>query len=102
MRDDRPVLLSRRQRAHQRQSAAFLILEQAGACKWPGIGVVGLGAEKAGCEHHLPADDEAVEAEMVSEQLPPPRLRFRRGAKETKDVSPFTEHLSPGDQVAEK
>ena len=102
MRHDRLVLLLRRQRAHQRQAGALFILEQAGAGKRPGIGIVRFGAEKARRQHHLPADHEAVETEMVAEQLPSPWLGFRRIAEQAKDVGPFAKHLRPADQIAEK
>src|SRR5271156_2359305 len=102
MRDDRPVLLPRRQRTHQGEAGAFFILEQARTGKRPAIGVVGLGAKKAGREHHLAADNEAVEAQMVAEKLPTPRLGFRSAAKQAENISPFAEPLRPADKIAEE
>ena len=81
MRHDRPVSLSRRQRTHEGEAGAFFILEQARTGKRPGVRIGGLRAKKAGREHHLPADDETVEAQMVAEKLPTPWLGFRRAAK---------------------
>ena len=72
------------------------------AGKRPGIGVIRLGAEEAWREHHLPADDKAIEAEMVAEKLPAPRLGFRWDAEQTKCIGPFAEHRRPADEIAEE
>src|SRR5579871_4968678 len=102
MSHDRAALLLRRQRAHQRQTGALLVFEQPGTGKRPGIGIVRLGAEKTWGEHHLPPENEAVEAQMMTEQLPSPRLRFDGIAEQTKNVGPFAQYIGAADQIAEE
>src|SRR5271156_3857550 len=97
MRDDCLLLLVRRQGAHQRQAGTLLILEQAGAGERSGIGIVGLGPEEAWREHHLPADDKTIEAQVMAEELPSPRFGFRRLTEQAKDIGPFAEHVRSAD-----
>src|SRR6516165_9734248 len=68
----------------------------------PAIGIIRLGAEEARCEHHLPADDKTIEAEMMAEKLPAPWFGLRRSAEQTKGVGPFSEHRRPADEIAEE
>jgi len=72
------------------------------AGKRPGVSIIRLGAEEARREHHLAADHKAIEAEMMAEKLPAPRLGFRRAAEQTKRIGPFAQHRRPADEIAEE
>src|SRR5215813_12982725 len=87
---------------HQLKAGALFVLEQMRAGKRPGIGVVRFGAQEARREHHLAADHKTIEAEMMAEKLPAPRLGFRRAAEQTKGVSPFAQYRRPADEIAEE
>src|SRR4051794_8227527 len=102
MRDDGALLLLRRERAHQRQTRALLVLEQADAFERPMIRVARLGAPEARSEHHLLAEHETIQRKMMAEQLPAPRLARGRLAIEAEDIGPFPEHGRPADEIAEK
>ena len=102
MRDDRAALLLGRERAHQRQARALLVLEQVDALERPVIGVVRLRAPERRRQHHLLAEHEAVQHQMVAEQLPAPRLARGRLAEQAEDEAPLAHHLRPADQIAEE
>ena len=89
-------------RAHQRQPLALLVLEQGGAGKRAGVGKGGLRAQERRGQYHLAVDDEAVDREMVAEQLPAPRVARMRLAEQTEGVGPFAEHGRTADEIAEE
>src|SRR5262249_24460032 len=92
IRDDRLRLLRACQRAHQRQPLALLVLEQAGAGERADIGKSRLRPQEGRAQYHLPVDDEAVEREMMAEQLPAPWVARMRLAEQAEDVGPFAQH----------
>ena len=102
MRDDGPLLLLRRKRAHQLQAGALLVLEQPDALERSVVGVVRLCAPERRRQHHLMAQHEAVEHQMMAEQLPAPRLGRGRLAEQAEDVAPFAHHRRPVHEVAEE
>src|SRR5580704_6464970 len=91
MRDNSAPLLLRRKRAHQRQAGALLVFEQARAGERSGIGIVRFGTQEARRQHHLAAKHQAVEAQVMTEELPAPRLGFRRRAEQAEDEGPLTQ-----------
>ena len=100
--DARLLPLRRRQRIHQVEAAPLMILEQPQAGVAPGIGAGDLGAEESGREHHLPTDRQAVERQMMAEQLPAPGIGGRGFAEQAEGVAPFVEHAGRTQHLAEE
>src|SRR5262245_57718181 len=70
--------------------------------KGPSSAKQGSAPRKAGGQHHMAADHQAIEREMMPEKLPAPRVRGRGRAVEREDVAPFAQHRRPAHEVAEK
>ena len=102
MGDDGLALLRRRQRAHEREPGTLLVLEQADACERSAIRISRLRAQEGRRQHHLPAEHEAAQGEVMAEQLPAPGLVRRGRAEQTERVAPFAEHGGAADEIAEK
>ena len=96
------ALLLARKCAHQLQPRALLVLEQPDALERPVVGVVRLGAPERRRQHHLRAQHEAIEHQVMAEELPAPRFARRRLAEQAEDVAPFAHHRRPVHDVAEK
>jgi hypothetical protein len=67
MRDDRLTLLRRRERTHQCEAGAFLVLEQARALEGAAVRIGRLRSQKGWCQHHLAAQHEATQGEVMTE-----------------------------------
>jgi hypothetical protein len=89
--EDRGCHLGVVERAHQIETGPLLRCEHHRSGEWPFVDVARLGAHERGGEHHLVADDGAVEAEVVAVDLPRPRLAAGRVAEDRHEVGPLTE-----------
>src|SRR6266850_530810 len=87
--DERPLALLGRERPHQRQPLPLLGLEDARAGLWALVRRDGLGAHEHRGHHDLIAEDEAVDDEVVSVDLPAPRPVERRDAHHAEPVEPL-------------
>ena len=68
----------------------------------PAIGIGDLRAEKARRQHHLPAQRQAVERQMMAEQLPAPGPGGRGLAEQAEGVAPFVQHARRPQHLAEE
>ena len=86
---DRGARLRRRQRAHHGQTRTLLLLEDREAGVPPCSRPARLGTEEGGRHHHLIAQYETVQVEVMAIELPSPRFVVGWRAEDAQEVRPF-------------
>ena len=95
-------LLLRRQIAGELQSEKFLVLEGGYPRIFPLVHITRFRAHEGRRQRHLLAEDEAGDDQMMTAQLPAPRLGRRRLTEEVQLIAPLAEQPRRADELAEK